>query len=1090
MRKVSGTSESPPGHVSRGVHGNVQLASAMLEFAYVLNSSDTLDAFSKKVSAALVGLFGYQSAWIALRAAPHTTSLIAAGACDGAPANGHSAQVKQLAGKGKAFCMSSAKACLKSGVETLGPVSCHGCPYQETAGPERHVTLRLHHAGQDAGALVLALPKESEQQRGHLLAPAFLSRLAACIAAAALNLLRDAQHGLQDMILNEISDQVVLTDLDGAILYMNRTCYRNLQQDEDSLLGRHVRAFGEDPDAGATQEEIVSRTRSEGEWQGEVVNFAKDGTRIVMECKTRLVRDEQGEPRYIAGTARDVTSRLEAEKAVRESEARLRNITSTTRDAIIQLDGRGRVTFWNEAAEHILGYTQEEVIGADIHRLLTPPEYHEAQGRAFRAFQETGRGALLNRTVELEALHRDGTRVAIELSLAASQIDGEWQSTAVLRDIRERKEQQAELQAQRNLLQQLSDRVPGFIYQYQMWPGGHAVFPYASAGVESIYEVAPEEIRLDASPVFGRIHPDDLDHVKSVIEESFAELKPWHDQYRVCLPKRGVRWLEGNAMPERQTDGSVLWHGHIYDITERVEREARVHELSERLQLATQSANLGIWDLDLINNRLIWDAHMCALYGLQPGDFDGTIETWREALHPDDRARALRDVEAALKEDRPFDAEFRVLHPDGSIRHLKGYAVVQREPSANGAPGRALRMTGINIDITERVELEEQLRQSQKMEAIGELAGGIAHDFNNLLQAIHGYTDLAIDALHPEHPAHGHLKEAREGARRSSALVGQLLSFSRRQMMRLETIDLNDAVRGIMHLITRVIGERIQVEFQVSQKPAMVQADAGMVDQVLLNLCVNARDAMPDGGVLSIAVEEDVVVPHKNEQTPFVKPGRHWVLTVRDTGCGMAAGILERVFEPFFTTKEQGKGTGLGLATVYGIVRQHQGFVRCDSQPGLGTIFRVYLPASDATPAAPSTSRECLLEGGSETILVAEDQPMVRNLARVLLTRAGYTVLLAENGREAVELFEAHEGTVDCLLFDMGMPEMNGRDAHACIAGRRPGIPAILTSGYSEDAQDATGLLEDGLWFIKKPFGARELLHAVRQAIDNPPATA
>ena len=386
----------------------------------------------------------------------------------------------------------------------------------------------------------------------------------------------------------------------------------------------------------------------------------------------------------------------------------------------------------------------------------------------------------------------------------------------------------------------------------------------------------------------------------------------------------------------------------------------------------------------------------------------------------------------------------------------------------------------------EREGLEAQLRQAQKMEAIGQLAGGIAHDFNNHLQAIVGYTHMGMMGLTPEDRRYHDLEQVAKAADRAATLTLQLLTFSRRELLQPENIDLSVAEVDLMRMLRRVIGEHIELTFQAGDGPAVIYGDQSALSQVLMNLCLNARDAMPSGGTLTIRTERTVLDEGYCQRHPWATPGLYVLLSVADTGFGMSPDVVERVFEPFFTTKEAGKGTGLGLAMVYGIVKQHSGFIHATSEPGKGTTFRIYLPTADRSIEIPSaTDRSSQAAGGTEVILLAEDDDMVRGIAVRVLQENGYTVLAAKDGAEAVQVFEENADHVDLALLDVVMPKLGGREAHDRIREIRPGIPVLFCSGYSNESIHSSLVLDEGLALLQKPYNPDDLLRALRATLDD-----
>lgn len=404
------------------------------------------------------------------------------------------------------------------------------------------------------------------------------------------------------------------------------------------------------------------------------------------------------------------------------------------------------------------------------------------------------------------------------------------------------------------------------------------------------------------------------------------------------------------------------------------------------------------------------------------------------------------------------------------------------------AAGQIVNYVAAKRDITHELALENEYRQMQKMEAIGQLTGGVAHDFNNMLQAINGYMDLALMEIPADHTVRGFLDESRKAGRRAANLVQQLLLFSRRKIMQPAVVDLNRAIADLLKMIERLIGEHIRIDWTPSGAPCVLRADVGMLDQLVINLCVNARDAMPKGGALSIETGHVAIDDAFCGRHAWARPGRFVLLSVRDTGCGMDRRTCDRIFEPFFTTKAEGKGTGLGLSTVYGIVQQHEGMIDVVSQPGAGTTFQVYIPLCRQDEAIAGDDRAREAPGGTETLLIAEDDSAVRDLASAVLKRAGYTVLEARDGLEAVDIFGQAPDDIALLLLDVVMPRLGGRAAFESIRRIKPDVATVFLSGYDESTLHTDFVLDDGLQLLQKPYTPNALLETVRKALDERPA--
>jgi two-component system, cell cycle sensor histidine kinase and response regulator CckA len=546
------------------------------------------------------------------------------------------------------------------------------------------------------------------------------------------------------------------------------------------------------------------------------------------------------------------------------------------------------------------------------------------------------------------------------------------------------------------------------------------------------------------------------------------------------------RWFEISAYCPAPGQFAALSR----DITAQREEDHLRYIQEERVRLALAGAELGMWDWQAQTGVFTFDDRWAEIIGEDRANAPATLDGWTPYIHPEDREMVASVREAHLRGETVFyESEFRMRHADGHwVWVLSRGKVTERD-----GEGRPLRACGTHLDISdrkaaeeERTRLETQLRQAQKMEAIGQLAGGIAHDFNNLLQVINGYSELALADLEDDHAARGPVVEIAKAGNRAANLVAKLLTFSRRQVLSPEALELNETVTALLHMLERVLGERIEITFLPAADLPLIAADRGMVEQVLMNLCVNARDAMPHGGRLTIGTSDAVITREFADRHAWATPGRYAQLSVTDSGAGMDARTLERVFEPFFSTKPPGSGTGLGLATVYGIVKQHRGIIRAYSEPGKGSVFQVYFPVTSRRATVSPDLPVDLVAGGSETILLAEDDVGVRELAQQILEKAGYRVLVTANGREAVSLFARQAADIDLLLLDIVMPDLGGVEAAGLIRRIRPDVPTVLASGYDESAVRAEITAAEGFVLLRKPFGRVELLRAIRQAIESP----
>ncbi len=553
------------------------------------------------------------------------------------------------------------------------------------------------------------------------------------------------------------------------------------------------------------------------------------------------------------------------------------------------------------------------------------------------------------------------------------------------------------------------------------------------------------------------------------------------------LPNRrkdgGRFWVHLNSSVIPDPDGGpvgFLWLAR--DITARKRAEAQRQTSEERTRFALEAGGIGIWEFDGSTGTATWTDTLERLHGLRPGGFGHSMDAFLDLVHPEDREPVQTSIAWALENRADSNVEYRVVWPDGST-----HWVIGKGRFFYGEHGVVTAGVGIGIDVTERRQLEMQLRQAQKMEAVGQLAGGVAHDFNNLLTAILGYAELLGPTFEADDRRLKDLEEIRKSASRATLLTTQLLAFSRRQMMQPIVLDLNVAVADVLGMLRRLINEDIEIALDLAPELGRVKADAGQIQQVIMNLAVNARDAMPRGGTLTVGtlnadVDEEFFRRHGIQDDGC---RRFVVLTITDTGIGMDHAVKTHIFEPFFTTKPKGEGTGLGLATVYGIVKQSGGSVWVYSEPGQGTAFKIYLPRTDEAMAVDSFSTPAARPvGGSETILLVEDESALRKLARTLLERHGYRVLDAANADGAIAVAEREENIIDLLLTDVVMPGRSGPELTAHLKPLRPNLSVLYMSGYADDAIVRRGMLAPGTPFVQKPFTAAILMRKVREVLD------
>ncbi|MBM4370816.1 MAG: PAS domain S-box protein [Deltaproteobacteria bacterium] len=763
-----------------------------------------------------------------------------------------------------------------------------------------------------------------------------------------------------------------------------------------------------------------------------------------------------------------------AEDALRESESRCRFLVDAAPVGII-VHAEGRIVFANEGAAALAGLpSATSLVGREVLDFIHPEDRAVTGERLGNAYAGTPRA----RTFEVRVLRGDGTILCAAARASSVEWKGGPASQVVLLDITARKDAERRVREQEALLRAVTEPALDAIFA----KGLDRRYTFCNPGAERIIGLPADRILGSTSlELFGAEN-------EAVIRElDEANLRgEVVDAVRTLRVPGGDRQLHVIQVPVRGPGGEVTGiSGIVRDVTEERRQDRLMRETGERYRFATRAGRVGVWVLYPEELRLLSDGTLQELLGYPaPGPEVAALDGWERTIPRKHRARVLAMVRDLVEgRTRELALEYQTRRSDGTLVWVisKGRA----EEGPDGQPVRPLRVFGTTMDISELYDLQEQLRQAQKMEAIGCLAGGIAHDFNNLLTAILGNASLALGAARGQEGIRHHLEGVLYASQRAADLTQQLLAFSRRQMLEPRLIDLNERVERFHEMMERLVGETIQVKLRLAPGISAVRADPGQIEQILANLVVNARDAMPAGGTLTIKTTEVRISRREAQRYPGCKPGRYVLLSVRDTGRGMDDETRGRIFEPFFTTKPQGQGTGLGLSTVWGIVRQHDGIIEVRSRPGAGTVFEIYLPRAEGRPEpVPVAWENQRTPGHGEAVLVVEDEETVRELLRETLLLAGYRVQVARNAGDALAALDAAAEPPALLLTDVVMPGLQGWDLARLVRERHAGIRVLFVSGYTEDIVVRQGSLGEGTRFLRKPFTPQDLQVAVRELLD------
>lgn len=759
--------------------------------------------------------------------------------------------------------------------------------------------------------------------------------------------------------------------------------------------------------------------------------------------------------------------------------ADLRELLDCASEGIYRVDLHGRCTFINKAGAEIIGYTAEEVLGRNMHELVRAQRedgsrYAKEDCPMFTALI-TGKAC---RICSALFWRPDGSSVPVEYSARPVAEHGMITGAIItVRNITERKQLENSIRESERRFRDLLGNLD--LIAMTLDCQGRVTF----CNDYLLRLTGWQRHDILGADWFEKFLPASELRVRDLFFQQVPTGKfPPQYQNPILTRDGSIQEILWHNTLLRDSDGQIVGTASIGEVvTERKGAERALRESEERFRQLAENVNQVFWMSEKETARAFYlSPAFEKVWGRTRESMYENADAFADTLHPDDRNLVLQ-VLARQKRGEQTDQEYRIVRPDGSVRWIRDRAFPVRN-----AAGEFYRSAGLAEDITERKQLEAQMRQAQKMESIGQLAGGVAHDFNNILMVIQGHSSLIETS--GDLPVHllNSVREVGHAAERAAALTRQLLTFSRRQVIQPRQLHLNETVEAIAKMLRRVLGEDVELQLETATVCPVV-GDAVMFEQILMNLAVNARDAMPKGGKLRISTALETIDHHHLQLVPQASPGKFVRMSVADSGCGIPPEHLGKIFEPFFTTKEVGKGTGLGLATVYGIVQQHRGWIEVESQLNKGTAFHCYFPAVTPACAGDPLNGGAVdsISGGTETILVVEDEKLVRKLVRTVLESYGYRVVEADSGPAAVQVWHGSKDQVDLLLTDLVMPHgLSGRDLAELLRLDKPSLPIIFTSGYSAEMLGEQFRLGVRMSFLQKPYVPKTLARCIRTSLD------
>ncbi|AMV29198.1 Blue-light-activated protein [Gemmata sp. SH-PL17] len=880
-------------------------------------------------------------------------------------------------------------------------------------------------------------------------------------------------------VIQTALDCIIVIDAQGRVLEFNPAAERVFGCTRGEVLGTEMADLFIPPEHRDAHRAGMLRYLATGEGpvlgrRLELPALRKGGERFVAELS---IGRNPGDPPTFTGFLRDITDRKRDEEALRQERDRFARLAAVSPGVIhsfrLRPDGTRCFPYASPRIADIYGVPPEALAENTlaVRALVHPDDMTRLQAD----LAESARTMSVWHS-EHRVQHPVRGEIWVEYrSAPAREPDGSILWHGVLTDVTERKRAQVELDRRRAELELILDTVPALIFfkdrAHRLVRVNRELARLVGRPRGELEGRTDEEL---GSPHAARYHRDE-DAIMASGRPLLGVIEPLHTA-------TGTRWLQTDKVPYRDGTGTVAGVvGFAIDVTDRRVAEEALRRTQERLRSVISSSPAVLYTHTVESGRIGGIAWMSenvrGMLGFAPEDVADRA-WWGVNAHPEDRDRVTVAAGKDLFANGRVTEEYRVRHRSGQYRWVRAELRLVR-----ASTGEPVEVVGSWSDVTERKQVEEQFRQAQKMEAVGRLAGGVAHDFNNLLTIINGYADLLIGSTPAADPTYKAITAIAAAGERAAGLTAQLLAFSRKAIIEPKVLDLNELVSQSARLLARLIGEDVTLSTVLDPGLARVKVDPGQIEQVVMNLVVNARDAMPTGGRLTIETRALTVVPG-DAACPDVEPGGYAQLNVSDTGSGMTDEVKARIFEPFFTTKEQGKGTGLGLATVYGIVKTYGGHIDVHSEVGAGTTFKLLFPVVTQEAPRSAAAETASAPRGAETVLLVEDDAGVRGVAKIALRTHGYEVLEADCGADAVRVIARHPGVIHLLITDVVMPGVGGREVAEAVRARYPGVKVVYMSGYTDDAVVRHGIGAATDAFLQKPFTPFSLARKVREVLD------